>query len=206
MMRLIDGRQISLKGTGQSTSSGLQNINGTKKKNKPLNLKIHNSVGSCENIPAQRSPLLSERSLRSFFVGHPPFLPSTPPVHTDGTFSTNQPQGNTKLSEMNCFVASWNNRSDEDCWAAEREAFLDRLSLQHDGRQKWRTYWYCVYATAQAVCLCRSRHLLGPAHFQGARVPFRSQALFSHLSINGRQPWLAGLTGVSSVKGEEGNA
>ncbi|XP_077163602.1 kinase suppressor of Ras 2 isoform X1 [Paroedura picta] len=61
----------------------------TKKKNKPLNLKIHNSVGSCENIPAQRSPLLSERSLRSFFVGHPPFLPSTPPVHTDGTFSTN---------------------------------------------------------------------------------------------------------------------
>ncbi|TRZ20958.1 hypothetical protein HGM15179_006139 [Zosterops borbonicus] len=60
-----------------------------KKKNKPLNLKIHNSVGSCENIPAQRSPLLSERSLRSFFVGYPPFLPSTPPVHTDTTFSAN---------------------------------------------------------------------------------------------------------------------
>ncbi|KFP19352.1 Kinase suppressor of Ras 2, partial [Egretta garzetta] len=60
-----------------------------KKKNKPLNLKIHNSVGSCENIPAQRSPLLSERSLRSFFVGYPPFLPSTPPVHTEATFSTN---------------------------------------------------------------------------------------------------------------------
>ncbi|XP_039937069.1 LOW QUALITY PROTEIN: kinase suppressor of Ras 2 [Hirundo rustica] len=60
-----------------------------KKKNKPLNLKIHNSVGSCENIPAQRSPLLSERSLRSFFVGYPPFLPSTPPVHTDPTFSAN---------------------------------------------------------------------------------------------------------------------
>ncbi|NXE69972.1 KSR2 Kinase, partial [Calcarius ornatus] len=60
-----------------------------KKKNKPLNLKIHNSVGSCENIPAQRSPLLSERSLRSFFVGYPPFLPSTPPVHTDATFSAN---------------------------------------------------------------------------------------------------------------------
>ncbi|KAM4890959.1 kinase suppressor of Ras 2 [Sylvia borin] len=60
-----------------------------KKKNKPLNLKIHNSVGSCENIPAQRSPLLSERSLRSFFVGYPPFLPSTPPVHTDSTFSAN---------------------------------------------------------------------------------------------------------------------
>ncbi|NXK20550.1 KSR2 Kinase, partial [Arenaria interpres] len=58
-----------------------------KKKNKPLNLKIHNSVGSCENIPAQRSPLLSERSLRSFFVGYPPFLPSTPPVHTEATFS-----------------------------------------------------------------------------------------------------------------------
>uniref|UniRef100_A0A8C8ABD5 non-specific serine/threonine protein kinase n=1 Tax=Otus sunia TaxID=257818 RepID=A0A8C8ABD5_9STRI len=60
-----------------------------KKKNKPLNLKIHNSVGSCENLPAQRSPLLSERSLRSFFVGYPPFLPSTPPVHTEATFSAN---------------------------------------------------------------------------------------------------------------------
>ncbi|KAE8635348.1 hypothetical protein XENTR_v10002590 [Xenopus tropicalis] len=54
-----------------------------KKKNKPLNLKIHNSVGSCENIPSQRSPLLSERSLRSFFVGYPSVLPSTPPVHTE---------------------------------------------------------------------------------------------------------------------------
>ncbi|NXU31400.1 KSR2 Kinase, partial [Thalassarche chlororhynchos] len=62
-----------------------------KKKNKPLNLKIHNSVGSCENIPAQRSPLLSERSLRSFFVGYPPFLPSTPPVHTEATFSASTP-------------------------------------------------------------------------------------------------------------------
>ncbi|XP_058888883.1 kinase suppressor of Ras 2-like isoform X1 [Acipenser ruthenus] len=67
-----------------------------KKKNKPLNLKIHNSVGSCENIPSQRSPLLSqrspllsERSLRSFFVGYPSFLPSTPPVHSDATFSAN---------------------------------------------------------------------------------------------------------------------
>ncbi|KYO31741.1 kinase suppressor of Ras 1 isoform B [Alligator mississippiensis] len=62
---------------------------GAKKKNKPLNLKIHNSVGSCENIPAQRSPLLSERSLRSFFVGYPPFLPSTPPVQTEATISAN---------------------------------------------------------------------------------------------------------------------
>ncbi|XP_074868406.1 kinase suppressor of Ras 2 [Carettochelys insculpta] len=60
-----------------------------KKKNKPLNLKIHNSVGSCENIPSQRSPLLSERSLRSFFVGYPPCVPSTPPVHTEATFSAN---------------------------------------------------------------------------------------------------------------------
>ncbi|EPY85263.1 hypothetical protein CB1_000390008 [Camelus ferus] len=59
-----------------------------KKKSKPLNLKIHSSVGSCENIPSQqRSPLLSERSLRSFFVGHAPFLPSTPPVHTEANFS-----------------------------------------------------------------------------------------------------------------------
>ncbi|XP_052023607.1 kinase suppressor of Ras 2-like [Apodemus sylvaticus] len=63
---------------------------GTKKKSKPLNLKIHSGVGSCENIPAQqRSPLLSERSLRSFFVGHGPFLPSTPPVHTEANFSAN---------------------------------------------------------------------------------------------------------------------
>ncbi|XP_062445808.1 kinase suppressor of Ras 2 [Rhea pennata] len=60
-----------------------------KKKNKPLNLKIHNSVGSCENIPSQRSPLLPERSLRSFFVGYPPFLPSTPPVHAEAAFSAN---------------------------------------------------------------------------------------------------------------------
>ncbi|KAG8504686.1 Kinase suppressor of Ras 2 [Galemys pyrenaicus] len=63
---------------------------GAKKKSKPLNLKIHSSVGSCENIPAQqRSPLLCERSLRSFFVGHAPFLPSTPPVHTEANFSAN---------------------------------------------------------------------------------------------------------------------
>lgn len=62
-----------------------------KKKSKPLNLKIHSGVGSCENIPAQqRSPLLSERSLRSFFVGHAPFLPSTPPVHTEANFSASK--------------------------------------------------------------------------------------------------------------------
>uniref|UniRef100_A0A8D3D3Q6 non-specific serine/threonine protein kinase n=1 Tax=Scophthalmus maximus TaxID=52904 RepID=A0A8D3D3Q6_SCOMX len=52
-----------------------------KKKTKPLNLKIHSSVGSCENLPAQRSPLHTERSLRSFFF--PSFIPSTPPVHAD---------------------------------------------------------------------------------------------------------------------------
>ena len=62
-----------------------------KKKSKPLNLKIHSSVGSCENIPSQqRSPLLSERSLRSFFVGHAPFLPSTPPVHSEANFSASK--------------------------------------------------------------------------------------------------------------------
>ncbi|ELK15500.1 Kinase suppressor of Ras 2 [Pteropus alecto] len=61
-----------------------------KKKSKPLNLKLLSSVGSCENIPSQqRSPLLCERSLRSFFVGHGPFLPSTPPVHTEANFSAN---------------------------------------------------------------------------------------------------------------------
>ncbi|KAM4576780.1 kinase suppressor of Ras 2 isoform 2-T2 [Odontesthes bonariensis] len=52
-----------------------------KKKTKPLNLKIHSSVGSCENLPTQRSPLLTERSLRSFFF--PSFIPSTPPVHAE---------------------------------------------------------------------------------------------------------------------------
>ncbi|XP_061880454.1 kinase suppressor of Ras 2 isoform X2 [Entelurus aequoreus] len=52
-----------------------------KKKTKPLNLKIHSSVGSCENLPTQRSPLHSERSLRSFFF--PSFVPSTPPVHAE---------------------------------------------------------------------------------------------------------------------------
>uniref|UniRef100_A0A3Q3EYS1 non-specific serine/threonine protein kinase n=1 Tax=Labrus bergylta TaxID=56723 RepID=A0A3Q3EYS1_9LABR len=52
-----------------------------KKKTKPLNLKIHSSVGSCENLPTQRSPLYSERSLRSFFF--PSFIPSTPPVHAE---------------------------------------------------------------------------------------------------------------------------
>ncbi|XP_028851817.1 kinase suppressor of Ras 2 isoform X2 [Denticeps clupeoides] len=59
----------------------------TKKKNKPLNLKIHSSVGSCENLPIQRSPLHSERSLRSFFF--PSFVPFTPPVHFDSTPSAN---------------------------------------------------------------------------------------------------------------------
>ncbi|XP_061624820.1 kinase suppressor of Ras 2 isoform X3 [Phyllopteryx taeniolatus] len=56
-----------------------------KKKSKPLNLKIHSSVGSCENLPTyppgQRSPLHTERSLRSFFF--PSFVPSTPPVHAE---------------------------------------------------------------------------------------------------------------------------
>lgn len=52
-----------------------------KKKTKPLNLKIHSSVGSCENLPTQRSPIHSERSLRSFFF--PSFVPSTPPVHAE---------------------------------------------------------------------------------------------------------------------------
>uniref|UniRef100_A0A8C4HJV0 Kinase suppressor of ras 2 n=1 Tax=Dicentrarchus labrax TaxID=13489 RepID=A0A8C4HJV0_DICLA len=52
-----------------------------KKKTKPLNLKIHSSVGSCENLPTQRSPFHTERSLRSFFF--PSFIPSTPPVHAE---------------------------------------------------------------------------------------------------------------------------
>ncbi|XP_075390503.1 kinase suppressor of Ras 2 [Tenrec ecaudatus] len=61
-----------------------------KKKSKPLNLKIHSSVGSCENIPSQqRSPLLGERSLRSFFMGHQAIAPPTPPVHIESTPSAN---------------------------------------------------------------------------------------------------------------------
>eukprot|EP00064_Thunnus_orientalis_P007826 superscaffoldBa00000891_g7848 len=56
-------------------------FNLAKKKTKPLNLKIHSSVGSCENLPTQRSPLHTERSLRSFFF--PSFIPSTPPVHAE---------------------------------------------------------------------------------------------------------------------------
>uniref|UniRef100_A0A673Y5U2 non-specific serine/threonine protein kinase n=1 Tax=Salmo trutta TaxID=8032 RepID=A0A673Y5U2_SALTR len=53
------------------------------KKSKPQHLKINSSVGSCENLPTQRSPLHSSdhRSLRSFFF--PTFIPSTPPVHSD---------------------------------------------------------------------------------------------------------------------------
>uniref|UniRef100_A0A3Q2QAH0 Kinase suppressor of ras 2 n=1 Tax=Fundulus heteroclitus TaxID=8078 RepID=A0A3Q2QAH0_FUNHE len=57
-----------------------------KKKTKPLNLKIHSSVGSCENLPTQRSPLHTERSLRSFFF--PSFIPSTPPVHAETPSAT----------------------------------------------------------------------------------------------------------------------
>ncbi|XP_037114013.1 kinase suppressor of Ras 2 isoform X1 [Syngnathus acus] len=56
-----------------------------KKKSKPLNLQIHGSVGSCENLPtflpSQRSPLHTERCLRSFFL--PSFVPSTPPVRAE---------------------------------------------------------------------------------------------------------------------------
>ncbi|XP_062399824.1 LOW QUALITY PROTEIN: kinase suppressor of Ras 2 [Sardina pilchardus] len=62
-----------------------------RKKNKPLNLKIHSSVGSCENLPTQRSPLHAERSLRSFFF--PSYVPSTPPVHSDAS----TPSANTLL-------------------------------------------------------------------------------------------------------------
>ncbi|KAL0979045.1 hypothetical protein UPYG_G00179780 [Umbra pygmaea] len=53
------------------------------KKSKPQHLKINSSVGSCENLPTQRSPLHSSdhRSLRSFFF--PTFIPSTPPIHSD---------------------------------------------------------------------------------------------------------------------------
>lgn len=56
-------------------------LRALKKKTKPLNLKIHSNVGSCENLPTQRSPLHTERSLRSFFF--PSFIPSTPPVHAE---------------------------------------------------------------------------------------------------------------------------
>uniref|UniRef100_A0A3Q2NX54 non-specific serine/threonine protein kinase n=1 Tax=Fundulus heteroclitus TaxID=8078 RepID=A0A3Q2NX54_FUNHE len=65
-----------------------------KKKTKPLNLKIHSSVGSCENLPTQRSPLHTERSLRSFFF--PSFIPSTPPVHAE------TPSANTLSTLLVC--------------------------------------------------------------------------------------------------------
>uniref|UniRef100_A0A3Q4A8Q3 non-specific serine/threonine protein kinase n=1 Tax=Mola mola TaxID=94237 RepID=A0A3Q4A8Q3_MOLML len=71
-----------------------------KKKTKPLNLKIHSSVGSCENLPTQRSPLHTERSLRSFFF--PSFIPSTPPVHAE------TPSANT-LSVPLCVFAYQHN-------------------------------------------------------------------------------------------------
>ncbi|XP_067377074.1 kinase suppressor of Ras 2 isoform X5 [Channa argus] len=67
-----------------------------KKRTKPLNLKIHSSVGSCENLPTQRSPLHSDRSLRSFFF--PSFIPSTPPVHAE-TPSANH-QGTTQVARL----------------------------------------------------------------------------------------------------------
>ncbi|XP_070293012.1 kinase suppressor of Ras 2 [Salvelinus sp. IW2-2015] len=57
------------------------------KKSKPQHLKINSSMGSCENLPTQRSPLHSSdhRSLRSFFF--PTFMPSTPPVYSDANVS-----------------------------------------------------------------------------------------------------------------------
>ncbi|KAL6083798.1 hypothetical protein STEG23_015970, partial [Scotinomys teguina] len=104
-----------------------------KKKSKPLNLKIHSGVGSCENIPAQqRSPLLSERSLRSFFVGHAPFLPSTPPVHTEANFSAspreekkNAPKFlnlNSVLGSQGDFKSNQVSSGDEDGVTASQES------------------------------------------------------------------------------------
>ncbi|XP_045563021.1 kinase suppressor of Ras 2 [Salmo salar] len=62
-----------------------QTLKVKQKKSKPQHLKINSSVGSCENLPTQRSPLHSSdhRSLRSFFF--PTFIPSTPPVHSDAS-------------------------------------------------------------------------------------------------------------------------
>ncbi|XP_052317792.1 kinase suppressor of Ras 2-like isoform X2 [Oncorhynchus keta] len=64
-------------------AADLQTLKVKQKKSKPQHLKINSSVGSCENLPTQRSPLHSSdhRSLRSFFF--PTFIPSTPPVHSD---------------------------------------------------------------------------------------------------------------------------
>lgn len=64
-------------------------LRALKKKTKPLNLKIHSNVGSCENLPTQRSPLHTERSLRSFFF--PSFIPSTPPVHAETPSASKEP-------------------------------------------------------------------------------------------------------------------
>ncbi|KAK7933847.1 hypothetical protein WMY93_004743 [Mugilogobius chulae] len=46
-------------GLGRS-GAAFSGISVAKKKTKPLNLKIHSSVGSCENLPTQRSPIHSE--------------------------------------------------------------------------------------------------------------------------------------------------
>ncbi|TWW60207.1 Kinase suppressor of Ras 2 [Takifugu flavidus] len=77
------------KNTGQIPNRVKPSDPALKKKTKPLNLKIHSSVGSCENLPTQRSPLHTERSLRSFFF--PSFIPSTPPVHAETPSATITP-------------------------------------------------------------------------------------------------------------------
>lgn len=73
-----------------------------KKKTKPLNLKIHSSVGSCENLPTQRSPLHTERSLRSFFF--PSFIPSTPPVHAETPSASKWAPLVLISSHSSCFI------------------------------------------------------------------------------------------------------
>ncbi|XP_042187275.1 kinase suppressor of Ras 2 [Oncorhynchus tshawytscha] len=71
------GNRIGLEAADSQTPKVKQ------KKSKPQHLKINSSMGSCENLPTQRSPLHSSdhRSLRSFFF--PTFMPSTPPVYSD---------------------------------------------------------------------------------------------------------------------------
>lgn len=120
-----------------------------KKKSKPLNLKIHSGVGSCENIPAQqRSPLLSERSLRSFFVGHAPFLPSTPPVHTEANFSASKSPLAPRLP--------WLGPPDHHCAAGHLPCLVHAFCALHPGSESHGSG--------------RVHHLTPPSHMYSSRV------------------------------------
>ncbi|KAI4536270.1 hypothetical protein MG293_013662 [Ovis ammon polii] len=124
-----------------------------KKKSKPLNLKIHSSVGSCENIPSQqRSPLLSERSLRSFFVGHAPFLPSTPPVHSEANFSASE-QSRKLMFYRRLETWGWTDTLSVPRWSPQ----IPRRDLGNSIKHRFSTkYWM-----SQTCTVCGKGMLFG---------------------------------------------